>query len=93
MSKTKSTATPGYFLTSSEYPKSGNRPIGQNLGITIDIIDTKPCPYGTKCYRKRVWVEEYPQGGFFPKNQGKKPKDHWHIRMGAKWKDDDGPYK
>ena len=62
--------------------------MGQILGYTIDVSSVKPCKYGCACTRERWYVASWYQGGEIGQKAKDKPKVHWHIKFGAKWKDD-----
>ena len=85
------TAIPGYLLQLSVAPVAGTCSHGRHMGDTICVDDIVPCPHGTRCYRKRWYVSEYYDSGEYGRRPiGQKPKIHWHIPIGAKWKDNNG---
>ena len=58
------------------YPRSGG---------FIKVESHLRCPYGSKCYRKRWWVQPWDQGTEIHTNKDNKPATHWHILLGAEW--------
>ena len=70
-----------YLLQSSKKPAFGQHP-APDRGYMIRVATTKPCPYGTSCYRKRPSVSSYDEGGTLHLRHD---AVHWHIAEKAKW--------
>lgn len=80
-----------YFLTSSEKPTQGKRPLNKNLGITINVESVHNCEEEDNCIRE-TWLPKYPEGLRIETDKNKH-KIHWHIKEGSKWQDDNKEYE